>query len=241
MAGDAKAGNRDQLARSPIRRGVPERDRLHRGAEGLRGRTPRHAAIAALYGYRVSVHSGSDKFSIFPSIGRICGGRFHLKTAGTSWLEALRVVAAVDPGLFGELYSLALARFSTARALYHVTPDLSTLPDPEGLTPGEGPRAARRCERAPRSAITYGEMLAVPDLKRRMYALLRTHEREYEQVLHDTSVGTWPAVFPPRGRLMRVRGRIAGQARSRELTLDGSLITEMGCVEGGSRRRAAPG
>lgn len=41
-------------------------------------------------GLKLSVHSGSDKFSIYPIIGRLirkhdCG--LHLKTAGTTWLE----------------------------------------------------------------------------------------------------------------------------------------------------------
>jgi hypothetical protein len=41
-------------------------------------------------GLKLSVHSGSDKFSIYPVIGRLirkhdCG--LHLKTAGTTWLE----------------------------------------------------------------------------------------------------------------------------------------------------------
>lgn len=41
-------------------------------------------------GLKLSVHSGSDKFSIYPVIGKLirkhdCG--LHLKTAGTTWLE----------------------------------------------------------------------------------------------------------------------------------------------------------
>jgi hypothetical protein len=81
-----------------------------------------HAAIAARGGYRISVHSGSDKFSVFPSVGRLSGGRFHLKTAGTSWLEALRVVAAADAELFRAIYAAALEKYAEARKLYHVTP-----------------------------------------------------------------------------------------------------------------------
>ncbi|MBN1534334.1 MAG: tagaturonate epimerase family protein [Spirochaetes bacterium] len=82
-----------------------------------------HAAIADGLGYRISVHSGSDKFSVFPSIGRLTTGRFHLKTAGTSWLEALRVIAAEDPPLYRRLHRHALARFGEARRYYHVSAD----------------------------------------------------------------------------------------------------------------------
>jgi tagaturonate epimerase len=50
-----------------------------------------HAAIARRLGpYKLSVHSGSDKFSAYPAIAEATGGVLHLKTAGTSYLEALR-------------------------------------------------------------------------------------------------------------------------------------------------------
>ena len=53
-----------------------------------------HAAIADLLGpYKLSLHSGSDKLSIYTMFARQTKGRFHVKTAGTSYLEALRVVA----------------------------------------------------------------------------------------------------------------------------------------------------
>jgi hypothetical protein len=52
------------------------------------------------------VHSGSDKFSIFPAIGRQ-SDRFHLKTAGTNWIESLKVVAICEPDLFRKMYKYA--------------------------------------------------------------------------------------------------------------------------------------
>jgi len=48
-----------------------------------------HAGIARHFGYKLSIHSGSDKFSVFPIIGRETRGNFHVKTAGTNWLEAM--------------------------------------------------------------------------------------------------------------------------------------------------------
>ena len=57
-----------------------------------------HAAIAELLGpYKLSLHSGSDKLSMYPALARATKGRFHVKTAGTSYLEALRVVARHEP------------------------------------------------------------------------------------------------------------------------------------------------
>jgi hypothetical protein len=60
-----------------------------------------HVEVAKAYGpYKISVHSGSDKFSVYPIIGRVCGELVHVKTAGTSYLEALRAVCRKDKKLF---------------------------------------------------------------------------------------------------------------------------------------------
>lgn len=81
-----------------------------------------HAAIAEKYGpYKISVHSGSDKFSIYPAVGRVCGDRLHLKTAGTSYLEALRAVVRVDKKLFGEIAAFSAGRFAQDKQSYHIS------------------------------------------------------------------------------------------------------------------------
>jgi hypothetical protein len=86
-----------------------------------------HAAIARQLGpYKLSLHSGSDKLSIYPPLARATGGLFHVKTAGTSYLEALRVLARVDAQLFREIVALARARYDTDRATYHVSATLAS-------------------------------------------------------------------------------------------------------------------
>jgi tagaturonate epimerase len=65
---------------------------------------------------KLSVHSGSDKFSIYPAIYRTMqrtGAGVHLKTAGTTWLEEL--IGLAEAG--GE--GLALAKEVYAEALAH--------------------------------------------------------------------------------------------------------------------------
>ncbi len=96
----------------------------------------KHAAIARVLGpYKLSIHSGSDKFSIYPIIARLTGALVHLKTAGTSFLEALRAVAQVKPALFGKILAYAVERYPQDRATYHVSgklsqgPALASLPD----------------------------------------------------------------------------------------------------------------
>ncbi len=81
-----------------------------------------HVAIAERYGpYKISVHSGSDKFSIYPILGRVCGNLLHVKTAGTSYLEALRTVFRVNPGLFREILEYCGERFAEDRRSYHIS------------------------------------------------------------------------------------------------------------------------
>jgi tagaturonate epimerase len=76
----------------------------------------RHAIIAGALGYKISVHSSSDKFSVYPAIGKRARGPYHVKTSGTNWLTALEVVALEDPELFRELLRFAYTVFNTASA-----------------------------------------------------------------------------------------------------------------------------
>jgi tagaturonate epimerase len=81
-----------------------------------------HAAIARHFGgYKLSLHSGSDKFSIYPIAAHLTNGLVHLKTAGTSYLEALRAIAQVDLEFFRELYLFSRSRYDTDKASYHVS------------------------------------------------------------------------------------------------------------------------
>jgi hypothetical protein len=94
----------------------------------------KHAAIARVLGpYKLSIHSGSDKFSVYPIFAGQAGDLVHLKTAGTSYLEALRAIAQVDPGFFREILSLALDRYDADRATYHVSAEKANVATPAEL------------------------------------------------------------------------------------------------------------
>lgn len=81
-----------------------------------------HVAVAKYCGpYKLSIHSGSDKFSIYPAIGRLCGDLLHVKTAGTSYLEAIRVVCHKDPELFQEIAAYSRDCFMRDRKTYHLS------------------------------------------------------------------------------------------------------------------------
>ncbi|AWT59274.1 MAG: hypothetical protein DF168_00455 [Candidatus Moanabacter tarae] len=82
----------------------------------------KHVGIAKSFGpYKLSVYSGSDKFAIYPIIGRVCGDLLHIKTAGTSYLEALRVVCRMNQDLFLEIACYSAGRFPIDVADYHIS------------------------------------------------------------------------------------------------------------------------
>lgn len=121
-----------------------------------------HQAIADTFGYKLSIHSGSDKFSVFPIIGEVTSGRFHLKTSGTNWLEAMRLVAIVKPSLYRNIHRYAAAVFHKAKAYYHVTADLQAVPDIDLLTDEELPLLFDADDSRQLIHITYGFILSHP-------------------------------------------------------------------------------
>ncbi len=152
-----------------------------------------HAAIAQQYGpYKISLHSGSDKFGVYPLIGRIAKGSFHVKTAGTSYLEALRAASRVDPDFFHAMANYARERFETDRATYHISATLEGTPAPEGLEADERERLYLDADNGRQILhVTYGSVLtarrkgdpAAYRFRDRLYVLLRDHRRLHEQLL----------------------------------------------------------
>ncbi len=99
-----------------------------------------HAAIQKHFGtYKMSLHSGSDKFSIYKICVTLSEHKVHLKTAGTSYLEALRVLSNVSPDLFREIYAFSRGRYDTDKVSYHVSAEFAKMPDPTGLTDAQLP------------------------------------------------------------------------------------------------------
>lgn len=153
-----------------------------------------HVAIAHAFGYRLSIHSGSDKFSIFPLIAEHTGGNFHVKTAGTNWLEALRVIARKEPVLYRRLHAFALQKFPEAAAFYHVTTDLSKVAPLEDVADQDLPKYLEENDARQMLHITYGYMLTERDDRGRkvfapaFFEALRVHSEEYRTAL-STHIG----------------------------------------------------
>ncbi|MDE2702410.1 MAG: tagaturonate epimerase family protein [Chloroflexota bacterium] len=125
-----------------------------------------HARVAQVLGpYKLSLHSGSDKLSIYPGFARATGGAFHVKTAGTSYLEALRVIAATDSALFGRVIGAARRHFARDRDTYHLSIGLDDAPPPEQVTAAELADAYLDRDAGRQIAhVTFGSILTDPQL-----------------------------------------------------------------------------
>ena len=140
-----------------------------------------HAAIARHFGYKLSVHSGSDKFSIYPIIGKGSQGVIHVKTAGTSWLEAMRVVAMKNPKLYRDVHAFALDVFDQAKKYYHVTTDITKIPLLESVSDGELPQLFDQADLRQLIHITYGLILNAKDYEGKPCFKERLHNLWSEQ------------------------------------------------------------
>ena len=151
-----------------------------------------HNSIAQHFGYKISVHSGSDKFSIFPLVGKHAGGAFHLKTAGTNWLEALRVIASNEPAFFRRLFAFALENVWKAKKYYHTTENTANIPQPDSLTDSELPGLLDHPDARQVLHICYGLILQEKrgdereeTLKQRIYTTLRENDSAYREALRS--------------------------------------------------------
>jgi len=150
-----------------------------------------HAVLARAHGgYKISVHSGSDKFSIYSMIAKATAGCFHLKTAGTSWMEGVRVIARKDPALFREMCDYVRGQFSKDRASYHISGDPAKVPPPGTLPDGDLERVYVVDDDGRQIMhVTYGSAFTAKDesgkwlFRDRIFALLAKEEDLYTECL----------------------------------------------------------
>ncbi len=148
-----------------------------------------HVAVAQHFGpYKISIHSGSDKFSIYPIAAQLAGELVHLKTAGTSYLEALRAIAKIAPDFFREIMSFAIERYPEDRASYHVSADPAKVPAPEKLSDEQLPIVVDEFDTREVLHVTFGSVLKVKEgeeyrfRNRLMQTLAEQEEVHYETV-----------------------------------------------------------
>lgn len=144
-----------------------------------------HQRIAEHFGYKLSLHSGSDKFSVFSAMGRVTGGNMHVKTAGTNWLEALAVVAEKDPALYRRAQKYAIRHRPEAEKYYHVSTDVSQIPDIDLMNDAYLPEYLRLPAARQTMHIAYGILLAQPWFRDAFFSLLDREEEVYYARLRD--------------------------------------------------------
>ena len=100
---------------------------------------------------KLSIPSGSDKFSIYPIMGRLIrkhDAGIHIKTAGTTWLEENIGLAVADPAaleLAKKIYVNALGRMEELTVPYAtvIDVDVDQLPSPEEVAGWDAETYAR--------------------------------------------------------------------------------------------------
>ncbi|MBQ1936203.1 MAG: hypothetical protein II355_00370 [Bacteroidales bacterium] len=100
---------------------------------------------------KLSIHSGSDKFSIYPIMGRLIkkyDKGIHIKTAGTTWLEENIGLAVADPealDLAKKIYINALNRMEELTVPYAtvIDVDVNALPSAEEVATWDAETYAR--------------------------------------------------------------------------------------------------
>lgn len=87
-----------------------------------------HNKIRNYFGpYKISLHSGSDKFSVYKLFKEIVGEMFHVKTSGTSWIQAMKTIAAVDRNFFVECLEEFVKQFEKNSISYEISADMSKI------------------------------------------------------------------------------------------------------------------
>ena len=130
--------------------------------------------------YKLSLHSGSDKFSIYPDFYKYSNGNFHVKTSGTSWLESLHVIAECSPDIFRQIYDIAFESFEINKKDYHLILELSELPKSisnikdDKLSGLLSNNRIRQCLH-----ISYGTVL--DRIGKALYGVLNTNEEKHYQ------------------------------------------------------------
>jgi hypothetical protein len=110
-------------------------------------------------GYKLSLHSGSDKFSIYPPLAALAGECIHLKTAGTSYLEALRLIAKINPELFRQILEFARQSYRKDRRTYQVSAQIDRLPKERMLSNADLPDLLNQFDTRQVLHVSFGSVI----------------------------------------------------------------------------------
>jgi len=123
---------------------------------------------------------------VYEMAARHGGRRVHVKTAGTSYLEALRVIARCEPGLFREILDFARERYETDKASYHISAVPAKVPAAAKLSDERLPAVLDQFDGRQVLHVTFGSVLTADDGRRfrgRLLEALKRHEEDYAEAL----------------------------------------------------------
>ena len=109
----------------------------------------------------------------------------HVKTAGTSWLEAVRVIARQEPELYREIHQVALASYQEALKFYHITADFSKITPLAAVSDELLPEYLERPEARQLIHIIYGFVMQNRALCEKLYQALDIHEELHYKLVRD--------------------------------------------------------
>ena len=143
-----------------------------------------HIAVSRHFGpYKLSLHSGSDKFSIYPIAAALGGDLIHLKTAGTSYLEAVRTIGHLDPDLMRSILAFAVDRYPEDRKAYHVSAELDRMDPWRSMADRDLPSVLNDFHTRQVLHVTFGSVLNDPELRPPFMATLRSGAAKYNELL----------------------------------------------------------
>lgn len=151
----------------------------------------KHLAITKYFAsYKISLHSGSDKFSVYKVIGSMKDTYTHVKTAGTSYLEALKVTAIKEPVLFREILDYSGDLYEKEKRTYHVSADINKLKPADEYKNSELADLFNSNDVRQILHVTFGRILTDTDKKgnyifkeRIMDCLKKNEETHYELII----------------------------------------------------------
>jgi len=112
-----------------------------------------------------------------------------LKTAGTNWLEAVRLIAAKNPALYRKMHEFAVAHLAEAKKYYHIKAEADQVPDITKMSDVELPGLMNLDDSRQVLHVTYGLLLlaensdGTPLFRDAIYQTLNQYEAEYYQGL----------------------------------------------------------
>ena len=141
-----------------------------------------HAAIADKFGFKLSLHSGSEKYSVLPLLAKHTKGRYHVKTSGTSWLEVVETISKHAPDLYRKMHRVALLRLEDAKKHYVVHCDPARVKPLDEVADEDLPKYLELDQNDSRQLmhINYGFILEIPELKAEILQFLRDNRAAYE-------------------------------------------------------------